>query len=174
MTPFANPYVLLAAAGAALALSAGSFYAGHDWATTKAESERARQAAAYAEQLHEAFAYGNEVAARLAAAEGKIVIKTVEVIKHVPQVTTGRLCLDADAVGLLNPGADWGPVYPSAGQPADQSPSAPTAAGGNAASDRDIAYWIADANRLYETCAARMNALADWHGAAPADSRTSP
>lgn len=49
MIPFANPYILLGAAGAALALSAGSFYAGHHWATTQAEAERAKMVAAQLE-----------------------------------------------------------------------------------------------------------------------------
>lgn len=156
MIPFANPYVLLGAAGAALALSAGSFYAGHDWATTKAEAAQVEQAAEHALKLHEAILYGSTVAAKLAAAEGKIVIKTVEVIKHVPQVTTGTTpCLSADAVSLLNPGADEGRVPTATGEPADQSPSAPSA------SDRDVAYWIVETNRQYETAAARLNALID-------------
>ena len=164
MIPFANPYMILAAAGAALALSASSFYGGHHWATTKAEAERAQQADQYIKQLHVAVKRGDEAAAKLATAEGRIVVKTVEVIKHVPQVTTGTVqCLSGDAVSLLNPGADWGSVYPATGQPDDQSPAAPAAPDRDvaAASDRDVAYWIADANRQYEIAAARLNALID-------------
>lgn len=165
---FASPYVLLGAAAAALALSAGGFTAGHHWATTKAEAAQVKQAAAYTKKLHEAIAYGSEVAAKLSAAEGRIVIKTVEVIKHVPSVTTGRLCLDAAAVSLLNPGATWGPTYKAAGQPDDQGAATPATAGGNAASDTDLAYWIAEANRQYEVAAARLNALIDFNqGATP-------
>lgn len=170
MIQFANPYVLLGAAGAALALSAGSFYAGHDWATTKAEAAQVEQAAAYTAKLHEAILYGSEVAAKLAAAEGRVIVKTVEVIKHVPQVTTGTTpCLSAAAVGLLNPGSGWGPSYQATGQPDGES-AAPPAAADRDASDRDIAYWIAEANQQYETAAARLNALIDWNqnqGATP-------
>lgn len=163
MIPFANPYVLLGAASAALALSVGSFSAGHHWATTKAEAERARQADVYTAQLHEAIAYGSEVAAKLAAAEGRIVIKTVEVIKHVPQVTTGTTpCLSGAAVSLLNSGADEQRVSPNPGEPDGESPAAP------AATDRDVAYWIAEANRQYEVAAARLNAIIDVNqGATP-------
>lgn len=163
MIPFANPYMIMAAAGAALALSGSSFYAGHHWATTKAEAAQVEQAAAYTKKLHEAIAYGSEVAAKLAAAEGRIVVKTVEVIKHVPSVTTGTTpCLSAAAVSLLNPGATWGPSYPATGRPVDQGSGSPSTADRDA-SDRDIAYWIATANQQYETAAARLNALIDWH-----------
>ena len=157
---FFNPYTALAAAGVALALSAGSFYGGHHWATTKAEAARAALVDAHIAQLQAETHRADVAAAALATAEGRIITKTVEVIKYVPSVTTGRLCLDADAVGLLQPGAHWGP-YPSTGEPAGQG------AAHAAASDRDVAYWAAEANRLYETCAERMNALADWHAADP-------
>lgn len=142
------------------ALFGSGVYSGHRWATTKADAARARAADAHLVQLHAEIRRADVAAAALAIAEGRIITKTVEVIKYVPSVTTGRLCLDADAVGLLQPGATWGPYQP-AGEPA--GPRAAHAA----ASDRDVAYWAAEANRLYETCAERMNALADWHATDP-------
>lgn len=157
-----NPYVLLAAAGAALVLSASSFYGGHHWATTKAEAVRAKQADQYIVQLLAANKRGDEVAAKLAVAEAHVITKTVEVIKHVPQVTTGTTpCLSGAAVSLLNPDADWEAVYPATGQPDGESPATPAAPGGDvaAASDRDVAFWIATANQQYEVAAARLNAL---------------
>lgn len=170
---FFNPYTALAAAGAALVLSGGSFYGGHHWATTKAEAERAALADAHIKQMQVEIKRADVLAAQLATAEGRIVIKTVEVIKHVPQVTTGTTpCLSADAVSLLNPGTAWGPVYPAAGQPDDSGAAAPATPGGDAAaaSDRDVAYWIAEANQQYETAAARLNALINYkqtQGATP-------
>ena len=152
------PYRILAALLLAAVLVGGGFYSGHRWATTRADAARARAADDALRQINAELKRNHQMAAQLAAAEGRIVVKTVEVIKHVPAVTTGRLCLGPAAVSLLQPGAAWGP-YQSAGQPA--------AKGGAqfAASDRDVGYWIADANRLYETCAARINALIDWHTA---------
>ena len=150
-----NPYIILASVAAAAVLSAGSFYAGHDWATTKAEAARAKQAEAHIQQINQAITHGNELTKKLAAAESKVITRTIEVIKNVPQVTTGRLCLDSAAVGLLN-STEWGP-YQTPGKPADKSPAP------SAASDRDIAYWIAESQRLYEICAGRLNGLVDFH-----------
>jgi hypothetical protein len=141
------------------ALFGSGVYSGHRWATTKADAARTRAADANIAQLRAEIRRADAAAAALAAAESRIVTKTVEVIRHVPTVTTGRLCLGADAVGLLQPGAHWGPYQPP-GEPADQS------AAHAAASDRDVVYWAAEANRLYETCAERMNALVTWHQAA--------
>lgn len=150
------PYRLLAALLLALALFGGGVYSGYRWAATQAEASSAAAAKEHLRQINAELARNHQLAGQLAAAESRIVIKTVEVIRHVPSVTTGRLCLDAAAVSLLQPGAAWGP-YQSAGQPAAKG------AAHAAASDRDVAYWAAEANRQYETCAARINALIDWH-----------
>lgn len=161
------PYRTWIMLAAVAALFGSGVYSGHRWATTKAAAARTRAADAHLVQLHAEIRRADAAAAALATAEGRIVTKTVEVIKHVPQVTTGTTpCLSGAAVSLLNYGTDWGPYQP-AGEPAAESPTHA------AASDRDVAYFIADANRLYETCAGRLNALVDWH-AAPADSRTRP
>lgn len=149
------PYRALAVLVAVLALVAGGFYAGHDWATTKAEAAKVKAAEAHIKRINQAIEHGNELTRKLAAAEARVITRTVEVVKHVPSVTSGTPCLSGAAVGLLQPGADWGPYQP-AGQPAAESPAHA------AASDRDVAYWIADANQRYETCAARLNALVDW------------
>lgn len=161
------PYRLWIMLATVAALFGGGVWSGHHWATTKADAARARAAEVHLAQLHAEVVRADAAAAALATAESRIVTKTVEVIRYVPTVTTGRLCLSADAVGLLQPGAAWGPYQP-AGEPAGQG------AAHASASDRDVAFWVAEANRLYETCAERMNALADWHAAAPADSRTRP
>lgn len=155
LSPYLN-WIMLAAA---LALAGGGFYGGHRWATTVAAAERADAADATLKKLATEQLRADTLATQLASAEGKIVIKTVEVIKHVPSVTTGRLCMGADAVGLLQPGATWG--LAPASEPAGQGAAA-------AASDTDLAYWIADANQRYETAAARLNALIDFNGAAVA------
>jgi hypothetical protein len=99
-------------------------------------------------------ALNNALSGRLAVAEGTIITKTVEVIKYVPKYTTGRLCLGSDAVRLLQPG-DTARVGSTASKPNAEDANA-------SASDTDIAYWVADANKDYETCATRLNTLIDY------------
>ncbi len=159
------PYRILAVVLVALALLAGGFYTGYDWHRTKTDAAMVKEREAQLVQLNAQIKRADAASEKLAAAEGRIVTKTVEVIKYVPQVTTGRLCLDAVAVGMLQPDYPWG-TDKATGKHAAESPSHA------AASDRDVAYWIADANRSYETCAERLNALADWfdHDAVPPSS----
>lgn len=81
-----------------------------------------------------------------------------------------RACLSADAVRLLNhpasspaagsglrlPALAGGLAGPAATTPPDQSrPSA-------AASERAISGWIAQAQAMYATCSARIDAIAAW------------
>lgn len=163
------PYRILAAVLVALALFGGGIGVGHRWAANAAEADRAKEAKAALVKLNEQIARGNSLSDRLSKAESVVVTKTVEVIKHVPIVTTGRLCLGADAVSLLQPATDTAGT-PPASPPVAESP--PTLAAsdrdvagtGGAASDRDVAMWIAIANQQYEVAAARLNALIEWNG----------
>jgi hypothetical protein len=148
-----NPALL----GAALVFAmVGGFWSGHDWAQTKAESQRMQDLVDYNAALHRELARGNELSDKLAKAESRITIKNVEVIKYVPTVTTGLVpCLGPAAISLLQPGSDQG-LRPPAGEPATEG------AGALAASDRDVAYFIASANQQYDTCAVRLNTLVDF------------
>lgn len=149
------PYRILAAVLLGLALFGSGVGIGHRWAANAAEVERAKEAKAALAALNAQIARGNTLSAQLSQAEGQIVTKTVEVVKYVPKVTTGRLCLDSAAVSVLQPASD--PDMPKApGKPPAESPPA------LAASDRDVAYWVATANQLYDTCALRLNALVDY------------
>lgn len=150
-----NPQVLLAAGVALMVAFSGSFYAGHEWAVTKADARRAREHDAYMAEINKQLGRNRELSAAIAQAEQTLNLKTTEVIKHVPKVTTGKPCLGAGAVSLLQPGS----------APHLKTPARDAVAEGPAASasDADVAYWIADANRGYETCAGRLNTLIDWH-----------
>lgn len=119
----------------------------------KADKIRINQDAAYAAEAKKQAAEVNALSGKLAVAEGTIITKTVEVIKYVPKVTTGRLCLGSDAVSLLQP-RSVASINPAPSKPASEDASA-------SASDTDIAYWIAGANKDYETCAERLNSLID-------------
>jgi len=149
------PYRILSLAGLALALFASGFGAGMGTANNRHAAQQLAAERASTLKYQSEVARGNILSAKLADSEGKITIKTVEVIKYVPQVTTGRECLSADAVSLLNSDG-----YPSLSatprKPAAESPAAP------AASDADVAYWISAAHRAYDTCAVRLNSLVEW------------
>lgn len=69
--------------------------------------------------------------------------------------TSGKDCLSAAAVGLLNsPGGGAGAV--------PQTPGGADAENGAAATDTDVAIWISYAIDQYDTCRARLGALIDW------------
>jgi|WetSurMetagenome_2_1015567.scaffolds.fasta_scaffold205328_3 hypothetical protein len=153
LIPF--PYRVLIAVLLGLTLAGSGFMAGHTVATNAAEAQRAKEANAALVKLNEQIALGNTLSNRLAQAQGAAIVKTVEVIKHVPQVTTGRLCLDTGALGLLQPGGAPGTHEASSTSAAENTSAL-------AASDRDVAYWVAEANQQYDTCSLRLNALVDY------------
>lgn len=103
-----------------------------------------------------ALAKSAKLSAELLAREEKVVYVTKEIIKYVPKYTTGKPCLSADAVSLLNSRPSDNDKAETGPEPTPQGPAAP------AATDSDVAYWIANANGLYSTCAARLNALIDY------------
>lgn len=75
------------------------------------------------------------------------------------RLTTGRACLSADAVRVLNsttPGAADVPT-PAAGA---------AATGADVASDSDVAAWISTAQQQHEQCRQRLDALIDFNSPA--------
>jgi len=115
-----------------------------------------QQAVAEAEariRLEAAVARGNTLSSRLAQTESTLNKKTLEVSREIARLTTGRPCLGAAAVSLLN----GGPA-PKLSQASGQ----PVAEDGAVATDTDIAWWIAGTQGQYETCRARLGALIDW------------
>ena len=75
----------------------------------------------------------------------------------ITQATTGKPCLNAPALRLLDraPGIDIRGLPPAPGRA--------VAAGESFASDTDIAVWIVDAGAAFEVCRARLDALIGWH-----------
>lgn len=147
------PYRILLLVAFAAAIFGIGFSAGGSHNQAKTDAAKLKLDKVYAAEAKKQVAIVNALSGRLAAAEGTIVTKTVEVIKYVPKFTTGRLCLDAGAVSLLQPGS-VARINPAPRKPTseDASPSA---------SDTDIAYWVATANKEYETCAERLSTLID-------------
>lgn len=83
--------------------------------------------------------------------------------------TTGRACLSADTVRVLNtPAAAGGAApadLPATAHGTDGAHAPATAAPGAAApglTDTDVAAWVTDAQAQYAACAARLNTLIDW------------
>lgn len=149
------PYRILAVVFLAMALAAGSFGYGLKVGRDRAAAQQLAAERLAADQYRAEITRGNTLSAKLAVAESNIQIKTVERIKYVPQVTTGRECLSAGAVGLLN-GSGKPTLRETTRQPA------PTDAGELAATDTDVEDWAINASGRYETCATRLNELIDW------------
>lgn len=147
----------MGAAGAAALVSAHKNAEIETLKRTHAEAEAAAAAAAL-ERLQHAQARGDELAQQLAAAETTLQTQAEEKSHEIARLTTGRPCLSAAVVRVLNspaPGNQPGTVPPSAGQPA--------AADGAAASDRDVAQWARVCRTRYDTCRVRLDALIDYH-----------
>jgi hypothetical protein len=122
-----------------------------------------------AEQLHSA-------GLRLRLSQQLTTINRLKDQRHAQAIrsTTGRACLSADTVRVLNT-----PATERAAAPADLPAAAPGAdaahAPGTAApaapaqslTDTDVAAWVADAQGRYATCAARLNTLLDWAASRP-------
>jgi prophage endopeptidase len=117
-------------------------------------NERARDAAESAAELQAAVSRGNELAARVAAAEATRDTALQETQHALRKTTTGRPCLNAGAVRLLNGPGLAAPMPAAAGQPAG--------ADAPAASDTDVAFWAAHARRAYDTCRGRIDALNEF------------
>lgn len=118
--------------------------------------QQADAEAAIRQRLEAATLRGDQLATQLTHTEATLNQKTLETSREIARLTTGRRCLDAAAVRLLNtrPGDGAGPVPAAAG--------APDAEAAPAASDSDIAGWIVNAQGQYETCRARLTSLIDF------------
>lgn len=136
---------------AALAALAAALW-GHGYATGL-ERESDRRDAQDADQRQKAVTLGNRLSGSLARKNAVTNANTQEVLKNVPNVTTGRKCLGASAVRLLNDPAPH--LSTPAWKPAAPPPSAE-------ASDRDVAGWIATTRGQYKLVADQLNGLIDY------------
>ena len=125
------------------------------------ETERMRLVAQAAlDRFRAAQARGDALEARLAENERILETQAQEHAREIKRLTTGRPCLNAGTVRLLNE-----PAIRLAAVPAGvSSPIGRTAAAdAPAASDTDVAGWIDGAQRQYGECRGRLDALIDWH-----------
>lgn len=160
---------LVLAAATALVAGGGGYALGHrlakaegDAAQAKLQRDHATLETKAAEtalaRLQKAQARGDALEERLAAEEASRQTQAQEHAREIKRLTTGRPCLNAGTVRLLNE---------SAGRPGAASMPAPAggtaAADAPAASDTDVAGWIDNARRQYDACRGRLDALIDWH-----------
>lgn len=156
ITLITHGIVAVAAAAGAWAWQSNSYEAklaaGRE---TVAETERLRSRAA-ATALQSAQVRGDVLTRDLLAREAAITKLSKEKRDALNRLTTGRPCLGADAVGVLNdPNGAGAGVPPSTGNTA--------ATGGGFATDTDVGHWAAAARAAYDTCRTRLDALIDWH-----------
>lgn len=148
----ALPYLVL------LAALAGS----HFWAYQhggKAERSvwlvnEAKAAALAAKQAKEQQVKSDALTAKLMTQQKTINKLSKEKNDALYKITTGRDCLSARVLGVLNRGAS---ALPETAQlPAGTDTADPAAA---SATDTDVARWITDAQQQYSQAAAQCNAL---------------
>ena len=116
------PYRLIATVGLVVAV-AGFLYAagytnGNKRATDACAAEKLAAVQKYQAEYQKAVDRANVLAQKLATRETEIVYRTKEVIKNVPQVTTGKPCLNSAAVRMLNYRGDDNAVPVAPGKPA--------------------------------------------------------
>lgn len=161
-----NPQTLVAIIVAACCFIGGALTEGwrKDGQIARIERAHAEQRAAEIQQhldaITEAEELGRRLSAKLAAAEADRETLTQEKTDALRRLTTGRRCLDADAVRLLN---DTGL------KPAGVSAAAfkPVSADAAFATDTDVGQWAAQARRAYDTCRGRLQAIADFYEETP-------
>ena len=155
------------AVGAALGAAGAATYTHHRaTATARAQAElQAAVLASYIERLDAAQERGDALTRELAAAVDQSHAMQKERDDALLRLTSGRECLSADAVRVLNRRATAVRVPEATSKPAENAtaraatdPHQPAAA-----SDRDLALWASDAQRRYAECAATLGALVGWH-----------
>jgi len=124
--------------------------------------ENAQAQAELRKQLKAATARGDELSSQLLTREATTTRQSQEKTLAVTKITSGRRCLDADVVRLLN--AD-SPIQPSTSHNGGNVPEAASSAAatdGAAATDTDVALWANNARSQYDICRSRLDALIDY------------
>ena len=164
MTEQMRSWLTLALACAALSAAFAAGWAVNGW---RAEAEISRLERAYADQaardaqaatarLDAANRRNDAIAQRLAASESTRKTLAQEKDHALRALTTGRRCLDAAAVRVLNGAADTaGAVPPAGGQP--------VSADARFATDTDVGLWVRGCRDAYDTCRGRLDAIRQFY-----------
>ncbi len=134
---------------------------------TRIEAEHAKAMRIALERALETEREGDAIALRVLELEAEAITRGREKDDEIRKLTSGRLCLSADVVRLLN---DRG----SASLPAPTGGAARTDVGvaadpddGQWATDEDVAIWARFANDQYDACRARIDALRGFYSLKP-------
>lgn len=123
-------------------------------------ADAARREAQIAEQasraLLEAQTRGDALSRQLMAAARAASRLRKERDDAVRTATTGRVCLDADALRVLDGAPGLAVALPTAA-------SGTAGADGAIATDTDLARWALAAGEQYEACRGRLGALIEFH-----------
>lgn len=127
------------------------------WDKVELDRERAaaRERAQQAAEMKEAREYQSTLIGRLVEAELGLADLTREKEDAIRKLATGRPCLGADLVRVLNDDRRSG--VPQAGDASSRQPPVGAAAE-EAATDSDVARWAAEVKQMYEVCAGRYEA----------------
>jgi hypothetical protein len=115
----------------------------------------ASQATAQRDKLEEAVIRGDDLSQKLLKTEFKLSTIEKERDRALKNQTTGRACLSAGAVRLLNTTDSGATSLPEAAGRA-------TTTDGAAATDTDVAEWINHAISQYDICRGRLDRLIDY------------
>lgn len=110
-------------------------------------------------ELEQANERAGRIQVRLATEENALQLATEEKTHALRLATTGRPCLAEPAVRLLNGGVAARLVH----RPVPQTAGEPLPAAAAFATDTDVGTWIAGAQRAYDTCRGRLQAINDFY-----------
>jgi Zn-dependent M28 family amino/carboxypeptidase len=126
--------------------------------------DQAAAAANALSRLQAAQKKGDELTRKLADADAKRQRLAKEKDREIKRLSTGRACLGAGLVGLLNDRNQGSGIRHPLPAPSGLAVDANRAA----ASDTDLALWARDARDRHDACRERIDALRQWHeGANP-------
>lgn len=135
--------------------------ASHAEATEKAATENAVA-------LDNARHRGDQLALQLAGWENTLTAFAEEKNREIAKLLTGRRCLDAGVVRVLNRQSGAAQLSGSVPQATslvlrpDATPAAP-ADDGAFATDADVTQWVGLCQRSYDTCRARLDAIGNFY-----------
>jgi hypothetical protein len=129
------------------------------WA--KERATLADERAALTARALDAERAGAQAATRLAASEAEKSRLGKEKDRAIARLTTGRRCLDAAVVGVLNDAPS------GAGLRLPATAAATAGAAAAFATDADVGQWARHARDQYERCRGRLDALREWHQGVP-------
>lgn len=131
--------------------------------TTHAETDRVAALAA-AKGLQQAQQRGDALTTTLVQRQAQINQLQKDKRDALNRLTTGRACLGAAAVRVLNQPASPADAGP---EPVPTAPGDAAAAGAAFATDADVGHWAIAARAAHDTCRQRLDALIDWHSFQP-------